>query len=317
MSKAHKNLLPTFALLLAMILWSSSFIALKIAFKNYHPMVVIFGRMLIAATIFLFFIKKFKTINFRRDDLKYLFFMALCEPCLYFFFEAKALENTTASQAGMITSMLPLMVAISAGFFLKEKINKKSIAGFTISIGGACWLSISGVATESAPDPILGNTQAFIAMIFAVGYTISLKHLSGNYSILFLTAFQAFIGTIFFFPFLFLPSTVLPNQIYPLSALAVLYLGTFITLGAYGLYNFGVSKIPANKASAYISLIPVFTIFLGQFFLDEKFSTSQYIASSIIFGGLYISQSKKIFSLNVIKSSKSSIVGLIQRSDQK
>ena len=40
---------PIFCLLGAMILWASSFIALKLAFAAYNPMVVIFGRMITAS----------------------------------------------------------------------------------------------------------------------------------------------------------------------------------------------------------------------------------------------------------------------------
>ena len=48
--------LPVASLLLAMLLWASSFVALKLAFRSYHPMVVIFGRMFIASLCFLVFV---------------------------------------------------------------------------------------------------------------------------------------------------------------------------------------------------------------------------------------------------------------------
>ena len=149
--------LPRASLLLAMIFWASSFIALKLAFRSYHPMVVIFGRMAVASLCFVFFIPGFTRIPFRRGDAKYFLFMAFCEPCLYFLFEAKATENTTASQAGMICAMLPLMVAVAASIFLNERISRKTLFGFIVAIAGACWLSLSSRVTESAPNPPLGN----------------------------------------------------------------------------------------------------------------------------------------------------------------
>ena len=76
-----------------MILWASSFVALKLAFRGYDPMVVIFGRMLVASCCFLPLLPRFRARNrFRRQDWKPLLFMAICEPCLYFIFEARALE---------------------------------------------------------------------------------------------------------------------------------------------------------------------------------------------------------------------------------
>src|SRR5210317_1461960 len=108
-----------------MLLWASSFVALKLAFRGYHPMQVIFGRMLIASLCFVVFIPSFRKLNWRRQDVKYLLTMAVCEPCLYFLFEAKALELTSASQAGMITAMLPFSSQSSPGQLLKSRFPDK------------------------------------------------------------------------------------------------------------------------------------------------------------------------------------------------
>ena len=71
------------------------------------------------------------------------------------------------------------------------------------------------------------------------------------------------VGAVFYLPALFLPSTTWPTHWAPVSASAIVYLGLFITLGAYGLYNFGVSRIPASRATAYAHLIPVIAVLLG------------------------------------------------------
>ena len=292
MAQTHSTLLPRAGLLLAMILWSSSFIALKLAFRSYHPMVVIFGRMAVATLCFLFFIPGFSGLRYRKGDFKYFLFMAVCEPCLYFLLEAKALENTTASQAGMICAMLPLMVSIAAAVFLKERMARKTLIGFLLAIGGAFWLSLGGKPMQQAPNPPLGNFFEFLAMVCATGYMITLKRLTYRYSPVFLTAVQAWTGCLFYLMFLFLPSTDLPDRFEPVGGLAIIYLGTVITLGAYGLYNYGTSRIPASQASAFINLIPVFTIILGWIILGERFTPMQYPASLLVFVGIFISQEK-------------------------
>ncbi len=278
-------------LVAAMILWASSFVALKLAFRGYDPMVVIFGRMLVASFCFLPFVPRFRTGNtFRRRDLPTLLFMALCEPCLYFLFEARALELTTASQAGMITALLPLMVAVCARFILQETLTGGMLIGFAMAIAGAIWLSLAGEASPDAPRPLLGNFLEFLAMVCATGYIISLKRLTRRYTPFFLTAIQAFVGAVFFLPFLGLPSTELPSHWAWGPSLAIVYLGAVITLGAYGLYNYGVSRIPASQASVFVNLIPVFTVILGWLILDERFTSAQYLASALVFVGIYISQ---------------------------
>lgn len=285
-----KPWLPTLSLVTAMILWASSFIALKIAFQEYHPMIVIFGRMVVGSCCFLLFYRQIRRTVIKREDVKYLLFMAVCEPCIYFIFEAKALELTSASQAGLITAMLPLMVALGATVFLKERISRQTLVGFLIAISGACWLSISGEKSASAPNPLLGNFLEFMAMVAATGYTLSLKHLSVRYSPLFLTAVQTWVGALFFSLFLLHPDINLPRIWYPAPALAVIYLGSFVTLGAYLLYNYGVSKIPASQASAFVNLIPVFAVILGFIILGERFTPTQFIASGFVLLGVFISQ---------------------------
>lgn len=289
--------LPTLAwayagIVLAMVIWASSYVALKLAFRSYDPMVVIFGRMLVASLCFTAFIPRFRSSAPRllRKDLKPLFFMALCEPCLYFTFEARALELTTASQAGMISAMLPLLVAVGARLVLGEVLTLRAAAGFIVAIAGACGLSLAGEPSEAAPNPILGNFLEFMAMVCATGYIISLKWLTARYSPFLLTAVQAFVGALFFFPFLFLPSTALPVAFDPVPAMAVFYLGAVVTLGAYGLYNYGVSRIAVSRTSVFFNLVPVITVILGVVILGERFTLGQYLASGLVFAGIYLSQ---------------------------
>lgn len=289
MTEETRRLLPFFSLVLAMLLWASSFVALKLAFRGYHPMQVIFGRMFIASLCFAIFIPSFRKLNWRRRDFKYLLIMAMCEPCLYFLFEAKALELTSASQAGMITAMLPLLVAIMAWSLLKEQITQQTLTGFTLALIGAIWLSLASETTHEAPNPLLGNLFEFLAMVCAAGYTVALKHLTSNYPPLFLTAFQAFLGSLFFLPFLFLPEVGFPDQLSPGPLLAVVYLGTFITFGAYGCYNYSVSRIPASQAAGFVNLIPVFSVLLGMIILGETLNTTQWLACAVVFSGVALS----------------------------
>jgi drug/metabolite transporter (DMT)-like permease len=281
------------SLLAATLLWASSFVALKIAFQHFDPMVVIFGRMVVGSLCFVFIPGAFRHLEFRRGDWRLLAFMTLCEPCLYFIFEAKALENTSASQAGMVSAILPLLVAVAARVVLKERLTRRTLAGFFIAILGVCWLSLAAEAGVGAPRPLLGNFFEFLAMVCATGYIITLKRLTARFSPFFLTFVQAFVGSGFFFLLLFLPGTEIPTRFSPAGVGAVLYLGAFITLGAYGLYNFGVSRIPVSQATAFINLIPVFAVVFGWLILGETFTGTQYLAALIVFAGVYLSQDRR------------------------
>ena len=276
-------------LVVAMALWGSSFIALKLAFAELPPLWVIFGRMALGSLVFLLAWRWRGQMHYRTGDWKYLLGLAACEPCLYFLFEALALQHTSAAQAGMVTALLPLLVAVGAFIFLRERISRITLAGFLLALIGAIWLSLAGSADEHASNPVLGNLYELLAMLCAMGYTLLLKHLSSRYSPFLLTAMVAFVGTIFFLPLAWF-SAPLPASVSPMGLGAVAYLGILVTVGAYGLYNFGVSRLPASQASGFTNLIPVFTLLFAILLLGESLNTVQIMAAALVFAGVLLSQ---------------------------
>lgn len=276
-------------LVLAMALWGSSFIALKFAFQEMPAMWVIFARMALGSLIFLAAWRWRGRIDYQPGDWKWLLGLAACEPCLYFIFESLALQDTSAAQAGMITALLPLLVAVGAYFLLHETIARNTWLGFALAVLGALWLTFASEADSHAPNPLLGNFYELLAMLCATGYTLLLKHLSARYSPFILTAMQAFIGSLFFLP-LALASSGLPSMPGPQGLLALIYLGTVVTVGAYGLYNFGVSRLPASQATGFINLIPVFTLIFAALLLGEVLSGQQALAATLVFVGVALSQ---------------------------
>lgn len=292
--KSSSVIVPYICLVSANLLWASSFIVLKIAFQYYHPMVVIFFRMLVGSLCFFCMPSLFRNISIAKKDIKLIAMMVLFEPCLYFTLEARAIELSTVSQVGLISAMLPLMVSIVAVFVLNEKLSQKSFLGMAVSIFGACWLSFSGESSPSAPNPPMGNFFEFLAMMCASGYIIILKQMTlKGYSPFFLTALQAFAGSLFFLPALFFPSTTLPTGFETVPVLCIIYLGAGVTLGGYCFYNFGISRVSAAHAASFINLIPVFTLIMAMVILHERLTAQQTMASVLVFTGIYISQQRQ------------------------
>ena len=67
-------------------------------------------------------------------------------------------------------------------------------------------------------------------------------------------------------------------------------IGLVVTVGAYGLYNYGVSRLPASQASGFTNLIPVFTLIFAALLLGESLSPLQYLAAALVFVGVALSQ---------------------------
>jgi len=275
------------ALSAASLLWGASFIAMKGAMLSYSPMFIVFARMALGAALMLWLLRRQGGVVPLRRDLAAFAFMTLCEPCLYFTLEAHALQYTQAAQAGMVTAMLPLMVTASAAFFLKERIKARGVAGLVLAVAGVVLLSLASEETQNAPNPLFGNFLEFLAMVCAAGYILSAKVLGRRYSPLFLTAAQACVGAVFFSPVLFL--SPLPDSFPLVPTLCIVFLAVGVTFTAYVLYNYGVSKVDASRASVFINLIPVITVVLSWIFLGERLFPAQYFGAAVVFFGVYLS----------------------------
>lgn len=288
MSRPASSLLPYAALLAATSIWASSFIVMKQALEAFDPIFILAVRMTVAALCLLPFLKLLKHVRYRPGDWKLLAFIVICEPGFYFLFEANALRHTSASQAGMVVAMLPLMVGAAARIALKEPLTRTASLGLVLAVVGVVWLSAAGAATESAPNPVLGNFLEFMAMVCATGYMVAARHLMSRYSPHFITGLQAVAGCVFYLPALALPGTPLPESLPLWPCLGVVYLGSVVTLVAYGSYNYGNSKLPAAQASAFTNLIPVFTLVMGVTLLGETLTLPQLAASALVIAGVFL-----------------------------
>lgn len=287
------------ALLIAVMLWGSSFIALKVAVAVFDPVVMVFGRMGCSLVVLFllrltFWRRSPQPLLFdrrlSRRDWLFVVLLALCEPCFYFVFEGYGIQYTTASQAGMIVATLPLAVIIVAWLFLGERPGFWVCIGFLLAVFGVIWLSYGAEVTEAAPNPVLGNSLEVLAMLCATGYVFCAKQLSPVCAPVLITTMQSLVGFFFFMPLLALPVVELPDSFPLLPSLAVLYLGGVVTLVSFLMYNFALRHAPASRIGAFLNLTPVFSLFFGILFLDESLTPGQWAACALVLGGVILSQ---------------------------
>lgn len=284
------RLLPLAALFTAVLLWGGSFAAMRLSVQAMSPWSVMWLRMAIALAVILPFAGQLRFNAYRQGDWKLLVPMVLLQPCLYFSLESNALCLTTSSQAGVISASVPLMVAVGAWLLLAEPLSKKTLVGLVMSVAGVVVLSLAGGADDAAANALLGNMLELCAMASAAINMIIVKRLSDRYNPWLLTTLQVVAGTLFFSPGLFL---LIQNAkvawTVPLM-LCIAFLGAMVTLGAFGLYNWGLSRIPASKASVFINLVPVTAVALGWMAMGEALNGRQCVAAAAVVVGVAISQ---------------------------
>ena len=280
--------LPSFALLVAVFLWGSSYAAMKVVVVSFGPMATVWARMVVASILFcLIGWRELRGIRL-GPDWKWIILLFLFQPCLYFLCEGFAVQYTSSAQAGMISAVLPLMVMLGAYVTLGEKSGLMVWFGCIVSFAGVVWLTAESVPTSTAPNPMLGNLLEVAAMACGAGYMLLVRKLAVSYAPWVLTGMQFMAGSLFFLPGVWAAETSWDAS---LGAYALLlYLGAFVTLGAFGLYNWGIARVTAGRASVFINLVPVIAVCLGVLCMGETLSADQQMACVVVFGGVLLSQ---------------------------
>jgi drug/metabolite transporter (DMT)-like permease len=264
------------------LFWGTSFAALKTSMGSFSPMMVMWLRMTIATLVFLPFWRLVPRPDYRAGDWKLLALAVAFIPCAYYTLEGFAVHFTTSSQAGVISATAPLLVAAGAWVFLHERLSWQGAVGIGASIVGVAILSTAGVTQETAPAPLLGNVLELCAMVAAAGSFITVKHLSTRYDPWFLTGLQAAVGVAWFAPLAFTSGSSGWSSATPEAWVAVAYLGTFCSLGAFGLYNNALKLMPAGRAALAINLIPAVAVLTGWLVLGEALTPAQLGACALI-----------------------------------
>ena len=289
-SLPNASLMPVAAILLAVMLWGGSFAAMRVTLQSLSPWAVMWIRMMTSVLMLVPFAGKLNMHGYRKGDWRLLVPMALLQPCFYFLLESNALRLTTSSQAGVIAASVPLMVSVGAWLFLKEKLGPSTWLGLGLAVAGVVILTLLNNPGGTAVNPVMGNSMEMGAMVCAAANMIMVKQLSKRYNPWMLTALQVVAGAIFFMPgIVFLLKA--PESVWTMKVvLSLLFLGGLVTLGAFGLYNWGMSCIAASRASVFINLVPVFAVAIGWGLLGESLSTAQCIAALAVICGVWLSQ---------------------------
>ncbi len=292
------SFLPYAAIVISVFLWGGSFAAMRLSIGIIGAFSLMSLRFLSAAAVLLpflpYFVRSLRR-SARKGDGRLILIMVLLQPCLYFLFESNALRFTTASQAGVVSATVPILTAMGAWIFLKEKIGKGFIIGMIMAVTGIVFMTLGGSAESGAQRPVLGNTMEFLAMICAAGYLVTVRGLSRRYDTWLLTALQIYTGAIFFLPGLFMLAGSAAGSGSPFSSLPwipIIYLGVASSVGAFGLYNWGMKYIPAGKAASFINLIPLVSAAAAWFILGEILSPIQFAGGGIVIIGVLISQKR-------------------------
>lgn len=273
------------------VLLAGNSIAAKFTLAELEPLTASFLRYIVALVFLtiLLLIKKQNLFKVQRSDiLKFVAIGIFGFTCpVYFFFTS--LNYTSVINTGIISATSPVLTALMATIFLKERLSIKNYFGVFISfIGILILLSKGDLGVLIKLNFQYGDMLMYVAVLSLVVYSLMIKGLSENYNSFTITYVGTFIGTI---PLLFLSFTEDSfgriSQISTTSWLALLYMGVFAAGISYLLFNYTIVKMGPIKSSGIIySSIPIFVTILSILFFNEEITDQLIISLILVIVGL-------------------------------
>lgn len=278
--------------LLTVTIWGVTFISTRILLRALSPVEILVLRFTLAyLCLCLVPTPKIPIISFKIETL--FAFGGLTGISLYFLFENIALVYTSVSNVAIIVSTTPFFTAILACFFLQApKLGIYYYLGFVLAISGIFLITKQGSQMEWN---LQGDGLALLASLSWAVYTIFVRKLSAYaYNSLSITKRLFFYGLIFMIPLMFMENFHLSLNILltPVNIINLLFLGLGASALCFATWTYALKKLGAARASAYIYLVPVITIFCAVLILDEAITFYTLIGSALTIFGLVLSEYK-------------------------
>ena len=282
MRKDQKNIKIAFLLALTLIFWASAFVCIKYLVVSYPPLYIAFIRFALASILFIV-IAKLYNIKLPSKEKFLIVLSGIFGITIYNISLNYAETVISSAESSFIVNLVPIFTTFLATIFLNEKIDKIFILSILLSFTGVFLISYSHLENFSLNSGVM---YALLASLSQAIYFILQKKLLSYYKPIEIVSYSVWIGTIFMIPFCVELFSFKSIHIDLSHILVFLYLSLFPSTLAYLFWTYILSTKTASTASAYLYLVPVITLFMGYYILDERINIISLLGIVMIIVGV-------------------------------
>lgn len=205
-----------------------------------------------------------------------------------------ALQHTTATNAVLLNSFIPVVTIAISWAFLGKHLTRPQAFGVLVSLIGALSIVARGdLQVLTHLNLNLGDAWMLAAVLVWAVYTVGLAwRPTGVHPMLMLAAMTT-VGVAALLPaYLWEMAQGREINVHIGSLASLAYVGIFPSFLGYIFYNRGVAEVGANKGSLFIHLMPVFGTILSVIFLGEIPYWYHYLGIALIFTGIWLTMKK-------------------------
>ena len=282
-SKTPEEILASRAtlwLVFSTLLWGGSFVFNKIGFREIPPVTFLFFRFSLATLLMgLLCLPRLRRFNWQTIRTGVIVGFALAATNLSF---VLGVSGTSISRAGFLNNLFVLIIPMLCLFFWRERLDRWTLAGLLLAMGGLWELARGGAEGFSRGDLLSTLCALFIAL-----HIIAVSKLLRDEDIYLVSLVQfATVTAVGGILFLVLPAR--PFTISPVSAGSLAYCAIFPTVICFTLQNTYQRYTTPTKAGLIYTLDPVWSMMGGMLLLGERLTQREWIGCGLIFAAVVL-----------------------------
>jgi len=295
----NKNNLAYVLLVLTTVFWSGNFIVGKAAsLYEIPPFSLNFYRWFFAGLILLPFtfqelITKKKYIF---NNIGFFIILGITSITIFNSIVYYSLYYTQVISGVLMISTIPVWIIFISSILNIERTNIFQIFGVGLSLTGVLFIiTKADLEIIKNLDFNKGDLTMVVAMFSWAIYSSLLKKKKYEISQIALLEVVIISGLLFLIPIYFIEMNMgnliqLGKPFY----LTLTYVVLFPGLASFFFWIKGISIIGANRAGAFLHLMPIFGAIMAMIFFDEKFMFYHFLGAIFIVMGITLSNKKKL-----------------------
>lgn len=281
-------------LVLCVLFWSANFVIGRFVAQEIEPIELAFFRwfgvfVVVLPFLFLHVKKILEALNHHFWILVLLSFLGIASfnTLLYI-----GLHETTATNALLINSSIPILILGLSVVILKKKITAVQLFGIILSTLGVVFLVLKGdIRTMMTLSLNQGDIWVISSSFAWASYSVLVKFKPVS-----LSSFEFFVtivsmGMVMLLPFYLAQGYTLEREIGLLRQFywAIAYVVLFTSILSYYMWHKGIAELGADRTGQFTHLMPLFGSFLAYLFLGERLEWFHLGGIVLIGGGIYVS----------------------------
>jgi drug/metabolite transporter (DMT)-like permease len=279
-----------FYLLLAVLFWGFSYIAIKVVLTELEPVEMISARFLMAS-ITLGAIILAKREKFAVQEMRGKLVIASGIVFLHFWVMATGMKETSASNTAWILTSAPIFIAALSWVYLKEPFNLAQWLGLGLACVGMMALVFNGDPANLGWIRSRGDLIVLGSCVTWALYTVGAREITAKVNPLVATFWMVTIAGIVFVPYTLLTSGVHKYvALKTMTGISLVFLGVFCLALAFWLWSEGLKRQSAAEVGVYLYIEPIFTMIGAWLLLKEPITIWLLIGAVLISLGVFVSE---------------------------